>query len=93
IEVERDVLVLSGERRHEHKEQGEGFYRLERASGAFRRTLHLPEGVEAEGIQASFDKGVLEVRVPKPAERKPRRIEIAVGERPAAIEGTEPQAA
>ncbi len=93
IEVERDVLVLSGERRHEHKEEGEGFYRLERASGAFRRTLHLPEGVQADGIQASFDKGVLEVRIPKPEERKPRRIEIAVGERPAAIEGTEAEAA
>jgi len=89
IEVERDMLTLSGERRHEHKEEREGYYRLERSSGAFRRTLQLPEGVEAEGIAASFDKGVLEVRIPKPAERKPRRIEIAVGDQPAAIEGSE----
>lgn len=86
VEVEGDVLTLSGERKVEHREEQEGYYRIERSTGAFRRTLHLPEGVEPEGIDASFDRGVLEVRIPKPAERKPRRIEVAVGERPAAIE-------
>lgn len=87
IEVEGDVLTLSGERKVEHQEEGEGYYRLERSTGTFRRTLHLPQGVDAEGIEASFDRGVLELRIPKPEEHKPRRIEIAVGERPAAIEG------
>lgn len=81
------MLTLSGERRVEHREEQEGYYRLERSTGAFRRTLHLPAGVQPDAIDASFDRGVLEVRIPKPAERTPRRIEIGVGERPAAIEG------
>ena len=55
----------------------EGFYRVERAFGAFSRTLTLPKGIDPEAINASFDRGVLEVRIPKPEERKPRRIEIA----------------
>ena len=79
IEVEDNVLTLSGERRAEHEERREGFYRVERASGRFRRSLTLPEGVDLEQIAANFDKGVLEIRIPKPEERKPRKVEIAVG--------------
>jgi HSP20 family protein len=91
IEVEDGVLSLSGEREAEHESQREGYYRVERASGAFRRTLTLPEGVDFDAIQASFDKGVLEVRIPKPEERKPRKVQIAVGGGDAqpAIEGAE----
>jgi HSP20 family protein len=82
-----NVLTVSGERKAEHEERGDGFYRLERASGAFSRSLTLPEGVDGDAIAATFDKGVLEVRIPKPAERKPRRLQIAVGDRPTEIEG------
>ena len=55
----------------------------------FRRSLKLPEGVDPEAVQAMFDNGVLEVRIPKPEERKPRKVEIQVGQRPAEIEGSE----
>ena len=95
IELEDTVLTVSGERRAEHEEDKEGFHRVERAFGAFSRTLTLPKGVDAEAITASFDKGVLEVRIPKPEVRKPRRISIGVGERganghsPKTIEGSE----
>jgi HSP20 family protein len=89
IELEDNVLTISGERRAEHEAQKEGFYRLERASGSFARQLTLPEGVDADAIAASFERGVLEVRVPKPEERKPRKVAISVGDRQAAIEGTE----
>jgi HSP20 family protein len=89
IELEDNVLTVSGERKAEHEEAREGFYRLERASGAFRRSLTLPEGVDAEGISAKFDRGVLEIRIPKPAERKPRRVAIQVGRDTPAIEGQE----
>ena len=87
IELEENVLTISGERKTEHEERKEGFFRVERATGAFRRSLTLPEGVDAEAISARFDKGVLEVRIPKPEERKPRRVQIQVGDKPAAIEG------
>src|SRR3954453_16940758 len=79
IEVEDNVLTVSGERKVEHETSKEGFYRLERSSGEFRRSLTLPEGVNADAIAASFDKGVLEIRIPKPEQRKPRKVEIAVG--------------
>jgi HSP20 family protein len=89
IELEDDVLTLAGERKTEHEDKREGFYRVERSFGQFRRTLTLPDGVDAERIEAKFDKGVLEVRIPKPEQRKPRRVAIQVGAGERAIEGTE----
>jgi HSP20 family protein len=87
IELEGDVLSISGERSSEHESRKEGYYRVERASGSFSRSLTLPEGIDPETIQAHFDKGVLEVRIPKPQERKPHRVAIKVGETQPVIEG------
>jgi len=87
IELDDDVLTISGQRRSEHAERREGYRRIERASGSFARSLTLPDGVEPEQIKASFDNGVLEVRVPKPEERKPRRVAIGVGGKQPVIEG------
>jgi HSP20 family protein len=88
VELEDSVLSISGERRHEQEVKKGGYYRIERATGSFARTLTLPDGIDADAVQASFDKGVLEVRIPKPAERKPRRVAITVGDTPATIEAT-----
>jgi HSP20 family protein len=88
IEVEDNVLTVSGERAAEHESRDEGFHRLERAFGQFSRSLTLPKGVNHEAVTAAFTNGVLEVRIPKPAQAKPRRIEIAVGDQPTAIEGS-----
>jgi len=77
IELEDGTLTISGERKAEHEANEEGYYRVERAFGSFSRSLTLPQGVDADGVTAGFDRGVLEVRIPKPEERKPRRIEIA----------------
>jgi HSP20 family protein len=89
IEVEDNVLTVSGERRAEHEERKEGYHRVERAYGSFSRSLTLPEGVEPERVEASFERGVLEVRIPKPERRKPRRVSISVGDGPTTIEGDE----
>src|SRR3954454_11540821 len=86
IEVEERVLTVSGERKAEQSENKDGYHRVERAFGSFSRSLTLPEGVDAEAVSASFDKGVLEVRIPKPEERKPRKISIGVGETPKTID-------
>ncbi|MBV8956267.1 MAG: Hsp20/alpha crystallin family protein [Solirubrobacterales bacterium] len=91
IELEDNVLTISGERKAEHEERKEGYYRVERSSGTFSRSLTLPEGVDPEAVKASFDRGVLEVRVPKPEERKPRKVAISVGGGPKTIEGSESQ--
>ena len=73
IELEDRVLTVSGERKAEHATTKEGYRRVERASGSFSRSLTLPEGVDAEAVTASFDRGVLEIRIPKPEQRKPRK--------------------
>ena len=79
IEVKDNVLTVSGERKAEHTEKTDGFYRVERSFGSFSRALALPEGIDAEKVAASFERGVLEVRIPKPEARKPHRVEIAGG--------------
>jgi HSP20 family protein len=79
IEVRDNVLTVSGERKAEREEKGEGYYRVERAFGSFSRSMTLPSGIDHDQIEASFDKGVLHVRIPKPEERKPRRISIGHG--------------
>jgi HSP20 family protein len=86
IEVEDNVLTVSGERKSEHETSKEGFHRVERAFGSFARSLTLPEGVNADAVTANFDRGVLEIRIPKPEQRKPRKISIGVGDAPKTIE-------
>jgi HSP20 family protein len=93
IELEDNVLTISGERKAEHEERKEGYYRVERSSGSFSRSLTLPEGVDPAAVKASFDRGVLEVRVPKPEAKKPRKVAISVGGgAPKTIEGSESSA-
>jgi len=77
IEVEDRVLTISGERKAEHETSKEGYHRVERAFGTFSRSLTMPDGVSPEAVEAHFDRGVLEIRIPKPEQRKPRKITIA----------------
>jgi len=90
VTLENDVLTVSGQRKAETETREKGYYRVERASGSFRRSLSLPEGVDPDAIEANFDNGVLEVRIPKPEQRKPRKVAITVGGgEPKTIEGSE----
>ena len=85
IELDDNVLTVSGERERTSEHSNDRFYRFERRFGAFSRSVTLPQGVEEDAIQANYANGVLEVRVPKPEESKPRRIQIG---RQGTIEGT-----
>jgi HSP20 family protein len=89
VEVDHNVLTISGERKSEHEQRNKSYYRVERASGSFSRSLTLPEGVDADAIEASFDNGVLEVRIPKPEQPTPRKVQISVGGAAKTIESTE----
>jgi HSP20 family protein len=93
IEVEDNVLTISGERKSEQQDRKAGYYRVERSYGSFRRSLTLPEGVEADSVKATFANGVLEVTVPKPVHQAPRKVQITVAGTPAgdteAIESSE----
>jgi HSP20 family protein len=79
VQLEDNLLTISGERKAEHEDQQEGYYRLERAFGAFSRSLTLPDGVDPDSVQAHFDCGVLEIRIPKPEQKKPKTVQITLG--------------
>jgi HSP20 family protein len=79
VELEDNVLTVSGKRDARREDKRDGYRRVERASGTFARSLTLPEGVDPDRIEAHFENGVLDVRIPKPQERKPRRVAISVG--------------
>ncbi len=76
IEIEDNVLTIKGERRFEEKVDEERYYRVERRFGSFQRSLALPQGVKADDIAAAYEDGILEVRVPKAEEEKPKKIEV-----------------
>ena len=86
IETQDDTLTVSGERERTTEAQGERFYRFERRYGSFARGVGLPAGIDPGKITAAYVNGVLEVRVPKPEEAKPRRIQL--GSSPADVDVT-----
>jgi HSP20 family protein len=92
IEFNDGTLTIAGERKIEYERKDKGFFRLERSFGKFSRSLTLPEGVDPDRIEAAFHDGVLDVRIPKPEQRKPRRIQVAWSGKgngkPATIEGS-----
>ena len=82
INVENNVLTLSGERRFEKENDNDGWHRVESVYGSFSRSFALPNTVSSEGIEANMDAGILTLRVPKRAEAQPRRIQVNVGNTP-----------
>jgi HSP20 family protein len=93
LQLDGDVLTISGERRSQSEQRRGGYVRYERSSGSFRRSVRLPEGVDGDAIEANFDRGVLEVSVPKPERVAPRSIAITVGSAPKAIDSSDPAVA
>ena len=74
-----DVLSLRGQRGIAAEAREENYHRIERWSGTFERHVQLPIPVQADKIRASYRDGVLEIRLPKQEEVKPREIKIEVG--------------
>jgi HSP20 family protein len=77
IEVKDETLTVSAQREKTQETDENGFYRFERRYGTFARAVGLPQGIDQEHIAARYENGVLEVRVPKPEEQKPRKIELS----------------
>ena len=84
VELDDNVLTVTGERERTQEHTNERFYRYERRFGQFSRSVTLPAGVKEDDIKADYKDGVLEIRVPKPEEQKPKRIQIGSQD---AIEG------
>ena len=76
VEVNDNVLSISGSRVADETGTAQ---LVERPYGTFTRTLTLPQGVDSDSIEAGYHDGVLELRIPKPAERKPKKITIGTG--------------
>lgn len=79
IEVEDNVLTISGERRFEERSEDEHHHRVERRYGRFSRSVTLPQNVTTDDIRADLERGVLEVHVPKAEEARPRKIAVRSG--------------
>ena len=77
VEVTKDALTISGERKETKEEKREGYYRTERSYGNFYRLIPLPEGVNTEKATATFDNGLLEIKLQVPKiEPRAKTIEV-----------------
>ncbi|RME98752.1 MAG: Hsp20/alpha crystallin family protein [Chloroflexi bacterium] len=76
ISVVGNTLTLSGERRPDELKDGEKYHRRERRQGKFTRTFELPFGVEADKVEAMFERGVLHISLPRAEAEKPRKIAV-----------------
>jgi HSP20 family protein len=88
VEVEDGALTLTAEREQSKEISQENVHRFERRYGTFARSVGLPQGVSEDDIKASYRDGVLEIRVPKPQQAKPKKIEIGFDGAQKTIEGT-----
>jgi len=76
VELDKGALTVTAEREREETHEGDRYYRYERRFGTFSRTIGLPQGVSEAGVKADYRDGVLEIRVTKPEQPQPRKIEI-----------------
>lgn len=79
VTVDRGVLSVSA-KREQASADGERFFVRERQSGSFTRRVRLSDTLNADGIEAAYSNGVLEVRIPVAEQAKPRKVEIRQGE-------------
>src|SRR5947209_9221990 len=79
VRVENNLLTLRGERKWNKEEKEENFHRVERRYGSFARSFTLPNTVNTEDVNASYNNGVLEIKLAKRAEAKPKQIKVGVG--------------
>jgi HSP20 family protein len=93
IRLENNTLTVHGERKIEKEEKEENYRRVERQYGSFTRTFTLPTTVDSEKVSANYDKGVLNVSLPKKAEAKPKQIKVNVGSTAATLEAKAPSKA
>jgi HSP20 family protein len=90
ITLEGGLLTIRGERQFTSESSEEQYHRVERSSGAFRRSITLPAHVMADAVEASMEDGVLRILVPKAEEAKPKRIQVNPGGQMEAIAASSP---
>jgi len=88
VELDEGALTVTATRERSREVSDERFYRSERRTGTFSRTIAVPQGVDESKITADYRDGVLEIRVAKPEQPKPKRIEVGGSSEPKTIEAT-----
>jgi len=88
IEVQDNVLTVSGERRFEEEVKEDKFYRIERRYGSFSRSLALPPTADENKVEAKYENGLLQVTVRKAEIAKPKKITVTIGGEPKTVEAT-----
>ena len=78
VSLSGDVLIVKGEKKKEEEEKDEHHHYIERYSGSFQRSFQLPTAVKGDNVEATFDKGVLKITIPKTEEAEKKKIEIKV---------------
>lgn len=78
ISIDHNILTIRGEKVHETEKKDKEYIRLERYQGSFSRSFTLPSSADSSRVDASYDKGVLKITIPKKEEVQPRRIPIKV---------------
>ena len=91
ISIQGDILTIKGESRSDEEVNEESYLRRERRFGSFFRQVQLPKPVRSDGADATFENGVLKLRLPKSEEARERKIPVKAGSEPSqpAIEGNE----
>ncbi len=88
IRLENNTLTVRGERKFEQEEKEEDFHRIERRYGSFVRSFTLPNTVDTEMVDAEYENGVLNIRLAKRAEAKPKQIKVNVSPKSIEAQGT-----
>ena len=78
VELEDNVLTISGVKEEEHKTKEKNYHRVERSSGSFMRSITLPDGILPNKVDADYKQGVLTVTIPKGKEVQPKKISVKV---------------
>lgn len=78
ITLSEDTLTVKGEAKREEEVKDEDYYRCERCYGSFSRTIELPVRIQGDKSKATFKNGILEIRLPKAEEAKPKEIKVEV---------------
>src|SRR5947209_6515669 len=79
IRLENNQLTVRGERRFEKEQKEENFHRIERRYGSFSRSFTLPNTIDTENVNASYENGVLKLELAKREEAKPKQIKVNIG--------------
>ena len=78
VSLEDGILSIKGERKLEHEDKKDNYYRIERNYGVFSRSIKLPLEVKTDESKASYKDGILEIRIPREEKVLPKKIKINV---------------